>query len=464
MNDFMDFDVVIIGGGQAGVPLAWALAAAGKRVALAEQKDLGGSCVNFGCTPTKAAIASARVVHLARRAVEFGLRVPTVEVDFPAVLARARQVAQISRDGLDRSFAGSENPKLLRGHAQLIGHANDGNRFRVQVGDIQIVAAQVVLNPGTRTLVPPVDGLDQIEFLHSENWLHRPELPVHVAIMGGGYIGLEMAQFYRRMGSQVTVIQRGHQLTDREDPDVAAEIQRLMETEGIVFHLDSTVNQVRNSTGGVRLLVHRSNQPDTDLTIEATHLLVAVGRRPNTDQLGLETVGVQLDSHGFVQVDPRLASNVEGIWAAGDVRGGPQFTHTSWDDNRILQSQMLGDGKRTTNRIVPYAIFIDPELGRVGLTETQARQSGREIKVARFDMSQSGKATEIGETSGFIKVIADAQTDRILGAAVLSTEGAELVHIYVNLMNADAPYTVIRDAIQTHPTLAEALQSAVSNL
>ena len=238
-------------------------------------------------------------------------------------------------------------------------------------------------------------------------------------------------------------------------------MQQILEAEGITFHLSAEVKRVERTAEGVRLHVA---QNEGELTLDASDIFVAVGRKPNTDDLGLETVGVNLDERGYVQVDTRLATNVTGVWAAGDVRGGPQFTHTSWDDFRILQSQMLGDGKRTTDRIVPYAIFTDPELGRVGMTETEARKSGKNIKVAHFDMTESSKATQIGETAGFIKVIVDAQTERILGAAVLAAEGAELVHIYVNIMNADAPYTVIRDAIQAHPTLSEDIQSAVASL
>lgn len=453
-----DYDVLIIGGGQAGIPLVWALAQAGKQAALVERKDLGGSCVNFGCTPTKAAIASAKLAHQARRGQEYGLSIPIVEVDFPAVLARARRVAEESRDGLDRGLEGSENPKLWRGHGRLDGRSPEG--FQVRVGDQLLTAAQVVLNTGTRSLIPAISGLDTIAFLHAGNWLHRPELPSHLALIGGSYIGLEMGQFYRRMGSQVTILENSPHLLPHEDREVAEALEQLLTAEGITFHTAVTLTGVE-SAGEITLHGSKAGQP---FALRASHLFVATGRHPNTDDLGLETLGVKTTPQGYVEVGPRLETNIDGIWAAGDIRGGPLFTHTSWDDYRILASQLLGDGARTTHRIVPYAVFTDPELGRVGLTEAEANASGRKIKTARFEMRRNGKASEIGETEGFIKVIADAETDRILGASLLCAEAAELVHTLIDLMNADAPYTVMRDAIHIHPTLSEATQSAVALL
>jgi pyruvate/2-oxoglutarate dehydrogenase complex dihydrolipoamide dehydrogenase (E3) component len=461
-----DYDVLIIGGGQAGIPLVWALAQAGKRVALAERKQLGGSCINFGCTPTKAAIASAKAAQQARRAAEYGLRIPTVEVDFPAVLARASRAAAASRTGIERGFQGVDNPRLLPHPARLDGKSEAG--FRVRVGDQVVTAAQVVLNTGTRSLLPPISGLRDANVIHAGNWLDRPQLPKHLAVLGAGYIGLEMGQFYRRMGSEVTIIDHNPCCIPHEDEEVSQQLQECLEAEGITFRFAVDVQSVEmkpsaeSDTADRLTLKYIRNGVSEELS--ATDLFVATGRVPNTDDLGLETVGVNFAEHGFIAVDERLATNVEGIWAAGDIRGGPLFTHTSWDDNRILQSQLLGDGKRTTKRIVPYGIYTDPEVGRVGMTEAEARRSGRPIKTARFEMSRSGKAAEIGETHGFIRVIVDAETDRILGAAVVAAEGAELVHMYIDIMSADAPYTVIRDAIHIHPTLAEAVQSAVAAL
>jgi len=431
------FDVLIIGGGQAGPPLARALAKAGKKVALAERKYLGGSCINFGCTPTKAAIASARLAHLARRATEFGLRIPQVEVDFPAVLRRAADIALESRTSLDKSFENSDNPQLLRGHARFLGPG-----FELLVGAMKVTAKKVVLNTGTRTAIPKIPGLEKIAYIHSGNWLDHPQLPESLAIIGGSYIGLEMAQFYRRMGSQVSVWESSPRIAVHEDEEISNAIQQLLEREGIEFHLNAKIQSLEQFGGA--------------------QVFLATGRTPNTDDLGLDTVGVETTAHGFVKIDKRLATNVPGIWAAGDIRGGPLFTHTSWDDYRILLSQMSGDGSRTTDRIVPYAMFTDPELGRVGLTEQQAREQGLKFRVSNFEMKRNGKASEIGESDGFIKVLLEEGTAKILGAAVLAADGAELVHLFIDIMNAGASSTVIRDAIHIHPTLAEAIQSAVT--
>lgn len=454
-----EFDVVIIGGGQAGIPLAWAVAAKGQSVALVERKDLGGSCVNFGCTPTKAAIASAKVAHMARRSRDFGIRVGNVEVDYEVVLARAREIALGSRKNLERSFAAAVNPKLIEGHAKLDGR--EGERFRIRVGDDVVLAKQAVLNTGSRSEIPEIKGLREIPFLHAGNWLDPHMKPSHVVTLGSSYIAVEMSQFYRRLGFDVTVLVRSGEILRKEDPDVAAALRELLESEGIRFLTRTQLRSVKGAKTGLTLEVEENG---VARKTAASHVFVATGRKPNTDDLGLETVGLSPRPDGVIPVDHRLASAIPGIWVAGDIRGGPQFTHTSWDDYRILESQLCGRGNRTTDRVLPYAIFTDPELGRVGPTETELNRAGKRVKSARFEMRRNGKAHEIGEDQGFIKVVADEKSGEILGAAVLSANGAELVHLFIDLMNAKAPYTVMRDAVHIHPTLAEAVQSAVAAL
>ena len=449
-------DFLIIGGGQAGIPLAHALAKAGRTVALAEHKQLGGSCVNFGCTPTKAAIASARVAHLARRAADYGIAVDGVRVDFAKVLQRARDIAAASRGSLEESFAG-DNPALIRGHARFVGR--DGPNFRLDVDGRQVLAREVVLDTGTRSALPPIENLREIAFLDSENWLDQRELPHHLLVVGGGYIGLEMGQFYRRLGSAVTIVQHDEQVVGHEDRDVADGLQKILEDEGIGFRVGADAKRAHKLDGGLALTIETAAGSEE---LHGSHLFVAAGRQPNTDDLGLDQVGLRPDDKGIIEVDERLRAKVEGIWAVGDIRGGAMFTHSAWDDYRIVESQLLGDGSRTLDRIVPYAVFTDPALGRVGLTEKDAREQGRNIKIGRFDIAGNGKAKELGETLGFIKVVVDADSDKLLGAAVLAAEAGELVHLYVELMNADAPYTVMERAVHIHPTLAEAAQSVLS--
>lgn len=447
------FDVFIIGAGQAGPSLARTLAQRGMSVAIAERKHMGGSCVNFGCTPTKAALASARVAHLARRAGDYGISVPSVEIDFAHVIQRARNIAISFRDGLRSSFVGLANPRLIEGHARLDGRESDS--FRIRVGDDQFTAKHVVLDTGTRTLVPPIEGLADVSFIHSGNWLDKTDLPLRLIMLGGGYIGVEMAQFYRRMGSEVVILEGSGQIAAHEDEEVSSAIAKILADEGIEIHTRACVTHVMRTDRGIRLTMEDGK------AFDATDLFLAIGRKPNTDDLGLETVGVAVTENGVVKSDERLSTNVDRIWVAGDIRGGPMFTHTAWDDYRIIDSQIAGaDRKTTSGRVIPYAVFTDPELGRVGMTESQARKSDRNVRILRYDMANNAKALELGEARGFVRLVIDAGTGQLLGAAILSIEAAELIHVCIDLMNAHAPVWNIRDAIYIHPTLAEALQSA----
>lgn len=451
-----EYDVLIIGAGQAGIPLARTLSDKKWRVAIAEQKHLGGSCVNFGCTPTKAVFASARVAHMARRAADFGVVLPEPKIDFAKVLGRARGIVEASKASLAKGLDDS-SADLLWGHARLTGR--DENVFTIAIDGETVRAKQVVIDTGARTLLPSIEGLEEVPFLHAGNWLDSQALPDHVIFAGAGYIALEMAQFYRRMGARATVVGPDNQVVKHEDADVALALQRALENEGVVFRLNARVKEVRPDGHAVRVIFESAGK---DESVTGSHLFIATGRRPNTDDIGLKTVGVKVNNRGVIEVDDRLATSVPGIWAAGDVRGGPMFTHTAWDDYRILESQLLGDVTHTkAGRIIPYAIFTDPELGRVGMTEGEARRKhGDHVKVATFEMRFNGKATELGEPSGFIKLVGDSRDGRLLGAAVLAVEGAELAAIYITLMNARATIDAICNGIYIHPTLAEAAQSA----
>lgn len=470
------YDMLVIGAGQAGLPLAGVLSQKGWRVAVAERKHLGGSCVNFGCTPTKAVLASAKLAHQAKRAAEFGLDIPKVSVDYSVVLERARRISAESREGLKRTFS-EGNPELLEGHAKFVGR--DGKNFKLEVNGKIILAKQVVLNTGTRSVIPKIDGLEDIPFIHAGNWLEQTTLPKHIVILGAGYIALEMSQFYARMGGRVTVIGDGPKIVEREDEDVATMLQTLLQKEGITFYLNTNVTSLRKKGKKIIVTFNRTDASSKEnkvvsdtfesnsqeaQRIEASHFFVATGRKPNTDDLGLETIGVNVDDKGIIEVDERLATTVPGIWVAGDVRGGGMFTHSSYDDYRILESQLLGDKLRTTKRIIPYAIFTDPNLARVGMSEKEAKKENKNAQVFCFEMKKNGKAREIGECEGFIKVIVDESTKKLLGAAVLGAEAAEIIHPYILMMQNELPYTALESILCIHPTLSEAIQSALKQV
>jgi pyruvate/2-oxoglutarate dehydrogenase complex dihydrolipoamide dehydrogenase (E3) component len=443
----MKFDAIVIGSGQAGNPLSFALADLGWKVALIERAELGGSCINTGCTPTKTMVASAQVAHYARDAARWGVRASDVTVDLPAVVARKNQVVQNGRMGVQKRIDARPNVQLIRGQAKFTGPR------QVQVGAEVFESEKIFINTGTRPAIPHIPGLDTVPFLTNATVMELQTVPEHLLVLGGGYIGLEFGQMFRRFGSRVTIIHTGARIMPREDSDIASALQKVLEAEGIVFWLNTTTKRAENRNGVIALTVET---PHGSETLQGSHLLVATGRRPNTDDLGLEAAGVATDAHGYVKVNGRMETNVPGIWALGDVKGGPAFTHISYNDYQIIYANLI-EGKNLSieNRYLPYALFTDPQLGRVGITETDVRATGRKFKMGTFPMSSVSRAIERGETAGLMKIIVDAQNDRILGAAILGSEGGETVQILGAMILADAPYTVLKGAVYIHPTLAE---------
>jgi pyruvate/2-oxoglutarate dehydrogenase complex dihydrolipoamide dehydrogenase (E3) component len=443
----MKFDAIAIGSGQAGNPLSFALADLGWKVALIERAELGGSCINTGCTPTKTMVASAQVAHYARDAARWGVRASDVSVDMPAVVARKNQTVLKGRNGVQKRVDDRPNVKLIRGQAKFIAP------HQVQVGAEVLESEKIFIDTGTRPAIPQIPGIDAVPFLTNATVMELQTVPEHLLVLGGGYIGLEFAQIFRRFGSRVTIVHTGARIMPREDPDIASELQKALEAEGIVFRVNTTTKHGENRNGVIALTVET---PHGSEILQGSHLLIATGRRPNTDDLGLEAAGVATDARGYVKVNGRMETNVPGIWALGDVKGGPAFTHISYNDYQIAYANII-EGKNLTieNRYLPYALFTDPQLGRVGITETEARASGRKIKMGTFPMSSVSRAIERDETAGLMKIIVDAQTDRILGAAMLGSEGGETVQILGAMILADAPYTVLKGAVFIHPTLAE---------
>jgi pyruvate/2-oxoglutarate dehydrogenase complex dihydrolipoamide dehydrogenase (E3) component len=441
------YDAIVIGSGQAGNPLCQKLADHGWTVALIEKEHLGGTCVNTGCTPTKTMVASAQVAHYARHAARWGVRSGDVSVDLAKILARKNQIVGQMRGGLERKAQQRKNIHLYRGHARFLGP------HRIRVGDQVLEGERVFINTGTRVAVPPLDGLDAVPYLTNATIMELTQVPEHLVVLGGGYIGLEFGQMFCRFGSRVTVVHNGGQILAREDADVAAELQKALEAEGLRFVLSARTTRVEQQSGQIALTMQTGSGPET---VTGSHLLVATGRRPNSDDLGLENTGVKTDAHGFIRVNNRLETGAPGIWALGDVKGGPAFTHISYNDYQIVYANLIeGRSLSTDNRHVPYSVFTDPQLGRVGLTEKEARESGRRLKVGKMPMGWVARAIERDETAGLMKLVVDADTDHILGAAILGTEGGELVQLLGTVMLAGAPYTLLKGAVYIHPTLAE---------
>jgi pyruvate/2-oxoglutarate dehydrogenase complex dihydrolipoamide dehydrogenase (E3) component len=451
------FDSIIIGTGQSGPSLAVRLAKAGRKVAIIERKLFGGTCVNTGCIPSKTLIASARAAHVARRAKEFGVNFDgAVTVDMKRVKARKDEVVRQSSTGVTTWLEGTENLTVIRGHARFESPKS------VKVGDDVHEADHFFIDVGGRASVPKIEGIDSIPFLTNTSMMEVDFLPEHLVILGGSYIGLEFAQMYRRFGSKVTVIEKSPRIVVREDEDISRAIQKFLEDEGVVFKLGAECKKA--SKQGDSLIVDMSTNGQTE-RISGSHLLVAVGRVPNTDDLGLEKAGVKTDARGFITVDDFLKTNVEHIWAMGDVNGRGAFTHTSYNDYEIVAANLLDDDPRkVSDRILCYALYTDPPLGRIGMTETDVRKSGKKALIGMMQMARVGRARERSETTGFMKVLVDAETKKILGASLLGIEADEVVHLLLDVMYAGAPYTVIQRAVHIHPTVSELVPTLLGDL
>jgi pyruvate/2-oxoglutarate dehydrogenase complex dihydrolipoamide dehydrogenase (E3) component len=461
------FDAIIVGTGQAGPALANRLSLAGMKVAIIERKLIGGTCVNVGCIPTKALVASARAAHMARRAADFGVELEgSVRVDMARVKARMKKISSESNRGVTKWLEGLENVTLIRGHARFVDSRT------IDVGGQSLEADRIFLNVGGRALVPDMPGIRGVDVLTNSTMMEVDFLPEHLIVVGGSYIGLEFAQMYRRFGSRVTVIERGPRLIKREDEDVSATVREVLEREGVVLRLNADclaferrgAKQHGAKQQGARIAA-KVDCADGPPEIEGSHLLLAVGRRPNTDDLGLELAGIETNARGYIQVDDQLRTTAEGVWALGDCNGRGAFTHTAYNDYEIVAANLLDDDpRRVSDRITCYGLFVDPPLGRIGMTEEQARKSGRRVLIGKRPMSKVGRAKERSETDGFIKILVDADSQVILGAAILGVGGDEVVHTLITAMVAGLPYTMISRAVHIHPTVAELIPTTLQSL
>ena len=452
-----NFDAIVIGTGQSGPALARRLVGAGRKVAIVERKLFGGTCVNTGCTPTKTLVASAYAAHLARRAGDYGVTIGgAVGVDMKAVKARKDAVAGASNRGVERSLKTLEGCTVYEGHARFVAPK------KVQVGDQALEAEQIFINVGARAVVPPIPGLDQVAYLTNSSMMDVDFLPPHLVVLGGSYIGLEFAQMYRRFGSAVTVIELAPRLIAREDEDVSLAIADILKDEGIDIRVDSKVVGVEKRGSGIAVNIETAGKRSQ---VIGSHLLLAIGRRPNTDDLGLDKAGIATDARGYIQVDDQLRTNVPGIWAMGDCNGRGAFTHTSWNDFEIVAANLLDhDPRRVSDRINAYALYTDPPLGRAGMTEAEVRKSGRPALIATMAMENVSRAYEKGETKGFMKILVDKESKQILGASLLGLSGDEVIHCILDLMYAKAPYTVMQRAMHIHPTVSEFLPTMLGDL
>ncbi|MBA3615033.1 MAG: mercuric reductase [Actinomycetota bacterium] len=455
------YDAVVIGAGQGRVPLSQALARAGRRTALIEREHVGGTCINEGCTPTKTMVASARAAYMDRRSADYGVHDGPVTVDMREVRHRKQEIVDSFRNSGVRRIEATEGLDLIAGEASFTGpktlavRTNDGEEFVLD-------ADNVFINTGARPANPPIEGLDSVPTLNSTSIMELGELPEHLLVLGGSYVGLEFAQMFRRFGSEVTIVQRGGQLMGREDPDIAEAVAEILRDDGIEVLLGTQTRRAAQDDGKILLTVDTS---EGDRTLSGSHLLVAAGRPPNTETLNLDAAGIERDKRGFIEANERLETSVPGVYALGDVKGGPAFTHISYDDFRIIRTNLLEDGSATiAHRQVPYTMFTDPQLGRIGLSEQEARDQDRDVRVARLPMNYVARAIETGETRGFMKAVVDAETDQILGCAVLGIEGGEIMAMIQIAMMGNLPYTALRDSVFAHPTLAESLNSLFSTV
>ena len=450
------YDAIVIGAGQAGGPLAAALAKSGRRTALIEREHVGGTCINEGCTPTKAMVASARVAYLARRAVDYGVTSGPVGVDLGRVRERKRAIVKRFRAGSLRRLEAAPGLDLICAEARFTGPR------QVAVDGRLLESELIFINTGGRPAAPEVEGLGQVPSLDSTSIMELDRVPEHLIVLGGGYIGLEFGQMFRRFGSRVTIVQRGRQLLPQEDEDVAEAILGILREDGIEILLEAEARRAEGTEGAVRLTVRTSGG---DRVIEGSHILRAAGRTPNTDRLGLPAAGIATDSKGFITVGPELETSTPGVYALGDVKGGPAFTHISYDDFRIIRTNLLQGGRACiTDRLLPYTVFIDPQLGRIGLSEKDARRQSRAYRVARMPMTHVARALELDESRGFMKALVAPDTGEILGAAVLGIEGGELMAVLQLAMMGKVPHHRLRDAIFAHPTLAESLNNLFTTL
>jgi pyruvate/2-oxoglutarate dehydrogenase complex dihydrolipoamide dehydrogenase (E3) component len=462
----VNYDAIVIGAGQAGTPLSQALASAGMRTALIEREHVGGTCINEGCTPTKTMVASARVAYLARRGRDYGVHTGEIKIDLAKVRERKRAIVDSFRNGSQSRIEKAKNLDLIFGEAEFTGPKALSVRKK-DGGELTLSADKIFLNAGCRPAVPNLNGLETIEYLNSTSIMELDSVPDHLLVLGGGYIGLEFGQMFRRFGSRVTIVQSGAQLLRGEDADIAGAVLSILREEGIEVLLNSRAVRLAKSVNGIELMVQIAGKAGETMggsaepqTILGTHLLVAAGRVPNSDSLNAAAAGISRDKHGYIQVNDRLETNVPGVFALGDIKGGPAFTHISYDDFRIIRTNVIEKGSASiAGRLLPYTLFIDPQLGRVGMSEEEARAAGRKIRVAKMPMNYVARALELDESRGFMKAIVDSDSNQILGAVVLGIEGGEVMSQIQLAMMGKLPYTTLKDGVFAHPTLAESLNN-----